>query len=220
MTKVKVCGVRSYENALMVAEAGADLIGLNFYPASPRFIDAESAEDLVRRLRARLGGHCPVLVGVFVNESAGRVRELVASVGLDCAQLSGDESPETLEKLRGIAFKGIRPKTAEDALVEAGRYLHAIPADGRGPSLLLDAFNPSLYGGTGETAALDVALALRDAAPRLMLAGGLNPENVAARLRAIRPWGLDVASGVEAGIPGIKDPDKVRAFIAEARVAG
>ncbi|MCY4539422.1 MAG: phosphoribosylanthranilate isomerase [Chloroflexi bacterium] len=220
MTKVKVCGVRSFDNAQMVAEAGADLIGLNFYPPSPRYIDAEAAGDLVKRLRARLGEHCPVLVGVFVNEPADRVREAVAKVGLDCAQLSGDECPETLEELSGIAFKGIRPETAEAALVDAERYGNAMRADGRKPSLLLDAFNPGLYGGTGETAAIDVALAVREAVPRLMLAGGLNPENVAERLRMIRPWGVDVASGVEAGIPGIKDKDKVRAFITEVRNAG
>ncbi|MCY4019765.1 MAG: phosphoribosylanthranilate isomerase [Chloroflexi bacterium] len=219
MTRVKVCGVRSFDNALMVAEAGADLIGLNLYPESPRFIDADTAGDLARRLRARLGDHCPVLVGVFVNESADRVRELVASVGLDFAQLSGDESPETLTELGGIAFKGIRPKSAEAAHKDADSYLSAIAADARMPSLLLDAFNPELYGGTGETAALDVALALRDVAPRLMLAGGLNPENVGARLRAIRPWGVDVASGVEAGTPGFKDEEKVRAFITEVRKA-
>lgn len=219
MTKVKICGIRSYDNALMVAECGADLIGLNLFPQSPRFIDAESAGDLARRLRARLGDHCPELVGIFVNESADQVRKLVASVGLDYAQLSGDECPETLEELRGIAFKGIRPKTAEEAHRDANGYLGAMTADARMPSLLLDAFNPGLYGGTGETAALDVALALRDMAPRLMLAGGLNPDNVAQRVRAIRPWGVDVASGVESGIPGFKDEDKVRAFIRRARTA-
>ncbi len=216
MAKIKVCGLRSYQNALMVASAGADLIGLNFYPESPRFIETDAAVDLVKRLRARLGADCPLLVGVFVNESAESVRELAAAVDLDCAQLSGDESPETLKDLRDIAFKGIRPKTADAALEDAERYGNATAADERMPSLLLDAFNPKLYGGTGETAAVDVALALREAAPRLMLAGGLNPQNVAARLRAIRPWGIDVASGVEAGIPGHKDEDKLRAFITQA----
>ena len=88
MTKVKICGVRSYENALMVADAGADLIGLNFYQKTARFIDTETASDLVKRLRASLRGRCPVLVGVFVNESADRIRDVVSSVGLDCAQLS------------------------------------------------------------------------------------------------------------------------------------
>ena len=217
MIKVKICGIRSYENALMVAQAGADLLGLNFYPESPRFIDVAAAAELVKRLRARLGGECPVIVGVFVNESAARVREIVAAARLDCAQLSGDESPETLRELRDIAFKGIRPKTAQDALLDAHRYVNVETADERLPSLLLDAFNAKLYGGTGETAALDVALALRAAAPRLMLAGGLNPGNVAARARAVRPWGLDVASGVESGQPGHKDEDKVRAFIMQAR---
>lgn len=219
MAKIKVCGLRSYQNALMVAEAGADLLGLNFYSESPRSIETEAAGELVKRLRAKLGADCPVLVGVFVNEPAERVREVVASVDLDCAQLSGDESPEMLRELRDIAFKGIRPKTAQAALEDADRYVNALAADERMPSLLLDAFNPKLYGGTGETAAVDVALALRDAAPRLMLAGGLNPQNVAARLRAIRPWGIDVASGVEAGIPGLKDEDKLRAFITQVRNA-
>lgn len=220
MTKVKICGVRSFENALMVAESGADLIGLNFYPASPRFIEWQAADDLVGRLRARLGKRCPVIVGVFVNEPAGQVRAAVAALGLDSAQLSGDECPQTLRELSGIAFKGIRPKTAEDALADAGRYVNAITAEAWMPSLLLDAFNPSLYGGTGETTAIDVALAARNVAPRLLLAGGLSPENVAERVRAIRPWGVDVASGVEAGVPGVKDEDKVRAFITEVRTAG
>ena len=219
MTKVKICGVRSYENALMVAEAGADLIGLNFYQKTARFIDAETAGDLVKRLRASLGDRCPVLVGVFVNESAGIIRDVVSSVGLDCAQLSGDECPDTLEEIGDIAFKGIRPQTAEGALADAARFVNALPEEGMAPSLLLDAFNPKLYGGTGETAAIEVALAVRDVVPRLMLAGGLNPQNVAEHVRAIRPWGVDVASGVEAGTPGFKDEGKVRAFIAEVRNA-
>ena len=87
------------------------------------------------------------------------------------------------------------------------------------PAILLDAFNPALYGGTGETASESIALAVKAAAPRLMLAGGLNPENVAERVRLIKPWGVDVASGVEAGTPGIKDEEMVRAFIKAVRAA-
>lgn len=225
MAKVKICGLRDYQNALMVAEAGADLIGLNFFPPSPRFIEPAAAADLVKRLRARLGAACPTLVGVFVNESAGRMRELLDYADLDCAQLSGDESPETLAALPGLAFKSIRPQTAADAHGAVKRFAQVTTKtataalDERLPTLLLDAFHAKLYGGTGETAAIDVALAARKATPRLLLAGGLNPDNVAARARAIRPWGLDVASGVEAGLPGHKDEDKVRNFIWQAKFA-
>ena len=219
MTKVKICGIRSFENALMVAEAGADLLGLNFYPKSPRYIECDAARDLVARLRSQLGEYCPLLVGVFVNASPAEIRRIVDTVGLDVAQLSGDESESTLDELHGIAFKAIRPKDACMAMADATRYSNSSFVDDAAPSLLLDAFNPKLYGGTGETTSVGVALAVKAQAPRLMLAGGLNPTNVAQRVRAIRPWGVDVASGVEDGTPGLKDEGKVREFIAAARSA-
>ena len=219
MTKVKICGIRTVENALMVAVSGADLIGLNFYPKSPRSLEPDAASELVKRLRSALGESCPTLVGVFVNASADDVRNIVARVGLDFAQLSGDEPPETLQALGDIAFKAIRPPDEPAALAELERLAPAFPQCGDAPSLLLDAFNPDLYGGTGETASEAIARAVKAAVPRLMLAGGLNPENVADRVQRIRPWGVDVASGVEAGTPGIKDAGKVRAFIEAARAA-
>ncbi|MDE2750529.1 MAG: phosphoribosylanthranilate isomerase [Chloroflexota bacterium] len=220
MTKVKICGVRTPENALMVARAGADFIGLNFYPESPRFVEPAVAGEIVARLREGLGASCPKLVGVFVNASAAEVRDIVERVGLDYAQLSGDEPAETAEALAGIAFKSIRPVDVEAALAAAEGLAAAFPQSSDAPSILLDAFNPKLYGGTGETASLRIAAALRAAVPRMMLAGGLNPDNVAERARAVEPWGVDVASGVEAGTPGIKDERAVRAFIQAARQAG
>ncbi len=219
MTKVKICGIRSFENALMVAEAGADLLGLNFYPKSPRYIECAAARDLVARLRSQLGECCPVLVGVFVNASPAEIRRIVDTVGLDVAQLSGDESESTLDELHCIAFRAIRPRDTEEALADAMRFSRSISAKVRAPSLLVDAFNPKLYGGTGETASVDVALAVKAQVPRLMLAGGLNPANVAQRVGAIQPWGVDVASGVEDGTPGLKDERKVREFIAAVRSA-
>ena len=213
MTKVKICGVRTVKNALMVARAGTDLIGLNFYPKSPRYVQPEVASEIVRRLRAEYGQACPTLVGVFVNASAAEVRGIVERVGLDFAQLSGDEPAETVLALRYMAFKAIRPADEFAALADLERLATAFPQCGDAPSILLDAFNPKLYGGTGETATESIALTVRAMAPRLMLAGGLNPENVAERVCRIKPWGVDVASGVEAGRPGIKDEGKVRAFI-------
>ncbi len=219
MTKIKICGVCSAENALLAARAGADLIGLNFYRGSPRYIAPSAAAEIARALRAELGAACPMLVGVFVNASAAQVRAIVSEVGLDFAQLSGDEPLATAAALPGIAFKSIRPRAEADALAAAAHFAPTYPLDEKAPSLLVDAFNPKLYGGTGETASLSVALALKAAVPRLMLAGGLKPGNVGARVQAVRPWGVDVASGVEAGQPGYKDESKLRAFIQAVRAA-
>ena len=219
MTKVKICGVRSVENALMVAQAGADLIGLNFYPETPRYVKPAIAREIANRLRDEFGEACPALVGVFVNASADEVRVIVDEVGLDYAQLSGDEPADSLRALQGIAFKAIRPVNQGDAMDCVHRFASSSPGNDTAPSILVDAFNPNLYGGTGETASVSIASAVNAAVPRMMLAGGLNPENVAERVRSIKPWGVDVASGVEAGTPGIKDKDKVRAFIEAVRAA-
>ena len=203
----------------MVAHAGADLIGLNFYPQSPRYLPPAQARQIVSHLRAELGDYCPTLVGVFVNASAAEIRAIVEQVDLDYAQLSGDEPPATLHELSGIAFKAIRPADEAAALEQTERLGSAFPQCGDAPSVLLDAFNPTLYGGTGETASANIALAVKASTPRMMLAGGLNPDNVAERVRQIAPWGVDVASGVEAGTPGIKDISAVRAFIKAVRTA-
>lgn len=217
MTKVKICGIRTADNALMVARAGADLIGLNFYRPSPRYVEVAGAAEIVSAVREALGDACPTIVGVFVNAEPDQVSETVERADLDFAQLSGDESPESLLALNGIAFKAIRPRDKREALDAALQFAEATPMSDAAPSLLLDAFTPKLYGGTGETASVDVALAVKACAPRLMLAGGLNPQNVAQRVRNVQPWAVDVASGVEAGAPGIKDETKVRQFIAAAR---
>lgn len=213
VVRVKICGVTTLENALMVAESGVDMIGLNFYKPSPRYITPPDAQALCDGLRARLGEACPMLVGVFVNESVGTISQITNQVGLDAAQLSGDESVEMLSELRGIAYKAIRPMNQAMALDDAQYYAPQSPTDERLPSLLLDAYHPQLYGGTGEVTSVEVALAVKAHTPRLMLAGGLTPENIADRVREIRPWGVDVAGGVES-TPGTKDPSKVRALIA------
>ena len=219
MTQIKICGLRSFDDALMAARAGADMLGLNFYRGTPRSIDPKTAGEIARELRQTLAEQCPILIGVFVNAAVSDVRQIIAEVGLDFAQLHGGESERMTASLQGLAFKPIRPASKADALAALETFAPAFPADERAPSLLVDAFNPALYGGTGETASLDIALALNRAAPRLMLAGGLRPDNVADRISAVRPWGVDVASGVEKDAPGRKDESKVRAFIAAARRA-
>jgi len=213
MTKIKVCGIRSYDNALMVAKAGADMIGLNFYAKSPRYIEPQKARDLADKLRETLGEQCPVLIGLFVNATGSHIGEVIDIVGLDAVQLSGDESNSILQELLGMGFKSIRPANKAMALDDVGYFKSTFPSNENLPSLIMDAYHPKLYGGTGETASIEVALAVKELVPRMMLAGGLNPDNVAERIQSIKPWGVDVASGVEDGTPGIKDEAKVRAFI-------
>lgn len=213
MTKIKICGIRSYDNALMVAKAGSNMLGFNFYSKSPRYIEPKSAREIADNLRETSGDDCPVLIGLFVNATDSHISEVMDLVGLDFAQLSGDESESVLKELRGVGFKAIRPVNKAMALDDVNYFQKTFPTDERIPSLILDAYHPKLYGGTGETASIEVALAVKEQVPRMMLAGGLNPDNVAERIQAIKPWGVDVASGVEDDTPGLKDESKVKAFI-------
>lgn len=218
MIRVKICGIKTYEDALACAEAGADMLGFNFHKRTPRYIDPEQAAQICDRLRKQLDGKHPLLVGVFVNETASNIARLMSDVGLDAAQLSGDESDSILRELRGKAYKAIRPMNKAMALDDVKYFAPLFPQNEKLPSLLLDAHHPSLYGGTGETASDEVALAVKAEVPRLMLAGGLNPENVAERIRVVQPWGVDVATGVEPdNQPGVKDHAKVKAFLEAVR---
>ncbi len=215
MTKVKICGLTNLDDALAAADAGADLLGFNFFKRSPRYVTPEDALVICDGLRSQLGERCPVLVGVFVNEVVGSISAITIKAGLSFAQLSGDESDDVLRELRGIGYKAIRPMNLAMALDDAGYFGKYFPEDERVPSLLLDAYHPTLYGGTGEPASVEVALSVKAHVPRLMLAGGLTAANVAERVAVIQPWGVDVASGVEVdGQPGVKDVAKMRAFIA------
>lgn len=218
MTIVKICGITTLEDARFAAEAGADMLGLNFFRNSPRYIEMEAAQKLCDTLRDELGEACPVLVGIFVNESVSNISRITNKVGLNAAQLSGDESKDMLRELRGVGYKGIQPMNKAMALEDVKYYAEHFPKREKIPSLLLDAYHPSLRGGTGEEVSTELALAVKEAVPRLMLAGGLTPENVAARVKAVQPWGVDVASGVEPdGKPGVKDREKVKAFIQAAK---
>jgi phosphoribosylanthranilate isomerase len=221
MTRIKICGLKTLDDALAAAQFGAQLLGFNFYRQSPRYIEPEAARIICDELRYALAESCPALVGVFVNATDSDIAWAMRGAGLDFAQLSGDESDAMIAELRGRAFKAIRPPNKAMALDDVAYYRRLFPVDERVPSLLLDAYHPNLYGGTGEQASTEVALAVKEAVPRLMLAGGLTPETVGERVAAIMPWGVDVASGVEAeGQPGVKDHDRMRAFIDAVQNAG
>lgn len=205
--QVKICGVTRLDNALACVDAGADLLGLNFYPPSPRFVSLEQAARLAEGLR----GSAVKLVGVFVNAGAEEIRTALRTCGLDLAQLSGDEPPELLAALGHAAFKALRP--ADEAALQED--LRRYPPGLQAPAYLLDAHRAGAYGGTGLAADWSLAAGLARRAP-LLLAGGLTPDNVAEAVRRVQPWGVDVASGVELA-PGIKDPALVRAFIRAAK---
>lgn len=220
--RVKICGLRSAGDALAAARAGADIIGVVF-TESPRRVTVETAREIAAALGARpetghrdaaatgaarfeamLARRRPLLAGVFGEEAAGDIAATAAAAGLDVIQLSGREP--------GTQAKAL---AAHDLIVvarpSAAAGLEGVPA---GALALLDAPHASMLGGTGHR--LDAAVAARCAAERaVLLAGGLTPENVAATIAAVRPWGVDVSSGVETN--GAKDHAKIRDFIAAAR---
>ena len=209
MTRVKICGLTNLQDALIAVEAGADLLGFIFYPPSPRAVAPERARVIAKAVRS--AGSPVRLVGVFVDESLEDVRRTVRGCGLDYAQLHGAESSHTVAALMEDGIAVIKAFRVRDGVSpdEMAGY--------RATACLLDTYVPGQPGGTGRT--FDWHLAVRAARQLpVLLAGGLAPDNVARAVRTVRPWGMDVASGVEAA-PGRKDPDQVRNFVDAVRRA-
>jgi phosphoribosylanthranilate isomerase len=201
VTHVKICGVTSVEDALLCVEAGASAIGLNFVPSSPRRVSVERARTIARAVVGRT-----LVVGVVADLEVPEMRALLKSAEVECLQLHGEETPATVATMLPHAYKAIRVGSAAD--VEQARTY-------RGDYLLADARVAGTLGGSGKT--FDWSLVAGLARERkLTLAGGLTPANVAEAIRAVAPYCVDVASGVESA-PGVKDPAKVRAFIEAAR---
>lgn len=204
MTQVKICGLKRVEDALVAVEAGADLIGLMFFPRSPRFIPPETAAEISAAVRGRAK-----TVGVFVNADPHDMNRAARGCGLDYIQLSGSEGEETVRALDVPAIDVIhmRDGLAPDAVAE---QVARSPAE----IAMLDTARSGVFGGTGEAFDWDRVPALLKP---VMLAGGLRPDNVTEAIRRVRPWGVDVSSGVERN--GEKDQQQIRAFIAAARQA-
>ncbi len=213
MTKVKICGITNLEDARAAAVAGADYLGFILYPASVRYLTAESLSAITSPLRQE--ANCPKLVGVFVDETADTMSQIMEQCSLDLAQLSGDEPPAFIgdpnSPIYGRSYKALHPTS----LVEAQADAEWFTAPGQ-PSLQLDTYHPTMRGGTGQTFDWTIAAKLAADTPGLMLAGGLNPDNVAEAIRMVRPYAVDVASGVEAQ-PGKKDHHKIKDFIEQSR---
>ncbi len=209
--KIKICGLKTIENSRAACEAGADMMGFNFYMPSPRYISIDTCREIIKEIKTTYPEI--VCVGVFVNQPPDQVKAIMAETRLDLAQLSGDEPPADLEQLGGSAFKALRPVTQEDAKIA----IKTLPSRTIPPAFLLDKCQKGTYGGTGKTG--DWKLAAEIAKEhQILLAGGLNPENVASAIREVQPWGVDVASGVEIE-RGKKDQQKIKDFIQKARAA-
>jgi phosphoribosylanthranilate isomerase len=199
---VKVCGITRLTDALHAAEHGATALGFVFWPRSPRCVSPDVAAAIIAELPSNV-----VTVGVFVNETIDRIRHVVAETGLTAVQLHGDEPPAYADALSWPIFRSVTLDDAEDVVT-------AWPAE---TTLLLDAADRDRRGGTGTTVDWERAATLARAR-RVVLAGGLTPGNVADAVAAVRPYGVDVSSGVEEA-PGVKSFDKVTQFLATAREA-
>ena len=201
LTRIKICGITNREDALCAVDAGADALGFVFYEKSPRYVLPEKVRQIISELPPFV-----TTVGLFVNADSDTIRQTMRISGLNVIQLHGDESAEDCCLNPYSVIKAVRIKDA-DSLAGIDRYNVS--------ALLLDAWNDQQYGGTGESFDWQLAKSLTAGQP-LILAGGLNPDNVAEAIRVVNPYGVDVSSGVEER-PGYKDHTKLRKFIQQVR---
>jgi phosphoribosylanthranilate isomerase len=216
MFRIKICGITSYNDARTAIDAGADALGFNFYRASKRYVAPHDARAIAERLPTGMKK-----VGVFVNSEASEIKEIVEQVGIECVQLHGDEPAELLEQMPdGLPI--IRAhRCGSSGLRPLADYLEECVALQRpAAAVLLDSDTAGAFGGTGRKLDWPSLANARSelGGVRLILAGGLSPQNVAAAIGIVQPDGVDVASGVERA-PGVKDPALVAMFVAEAHQA-
>jgi phosphoribosylanthranilate isomerase len=199
--KVKVCGMTSLKDALVAVEEGADAVGFIFYKKSPRSVTMKIVREIVLELPPFVD-----TVGVFVDESAVQINKIADYCNLDIIQLHGDESPTFCKRIRRKVIKAFRIKDMQSV-----KKISCFQVSG----FLLDTFSENLHGGTGKVFDWNLVLPAKKFGPVIM-AGGLTPNNVQQAVRQVRPYGVDVCSGVESE-PGIKDHKKVRAFLKNAK---
>lgn len=218
MPKVKICGVRKVEDALIAAEAGVDFMGLVFVPGRRRRVSVEQAKLIVNAVKAS-SDNPPKLAGLFADQPIEEVKEKVRASGVDMVQLCGketleycDESPVPVIRITHVPGGLL----SDEELQKLERRLSMLRE--RVHVVTLDRLVEGLQGGTGKSFDWDVASQLSKAGFEFMLAGGLTPDNVGRAVSEVRPWGVDVSSGVETD--GMQDPEKIRRFVAEAKSAG
>ncbi|HEX9020132.1 MAG TPA: phosphoribosylanthranilate isomerase [Nitrospirota bacterium] len=203
MIKIKICGITNLDDALAAAEAGADALGFNFYKKSPRCIEPEKAAEIIAQLPPFI-----MPVGIFVNEREDRVREIQNKTCIQSVQFHGDESPEFCQRFGNRVIKAFQVKDKE-SLKAMVHY--------RVGAFLLDSYRDGMRGGTGTTFDWHLAVVAKTFG-KVILAGGLTPDNVVEAVKLVQPYGVDVAGGVERE-KGIKDHAMIRKFIAEVRRA-
>ena len=204
VVRSKICGITRVEDALAAVEAGADAIGLVFYAKSPRAVTVQQARSIINAMPPFV-----TTVGLFVDASRCELGEILDAVPLDLLQFHGDESPENCEGYHRPYIKALRVKPGDDIAAQVVLYKNA-------SGVLLDTYVPGIPGGTGE--AFDWALVPEGLSKPIILAGGLTAENVAQAIARVRPYAVDVSGGVEAA-KGIKDAQKIRAFMQAVRAA-
>jgi phosphoribosylanthranilate isomerase len=203
-TRIKICGITNLADALAAVEAGADVLGLNFYERSPRHVSMKTAATIAKQIPPFV-----MRAGVFVNADEDLVTRAIGECGLSLLQFHGDEPPDFCLQYGLMSMKAFRIRDAK-SLEQLPRY--------QTDAYLLDAYSPEARGGTGEKFNWELAVEAQKFGKPVFLAGGLTPENVADAVRKVRPFGVDVASGVESA-PGKKDHAKILAFISAARKA-
>jgi len=203
MVKIKICGITNIDDALYAAEQGVDALGFNFYKKSPRYVEPEKAAEIISQLPPFV-----LPVGIFVNEREEKILEVQHLTCIQTIQLHGDESPDFCQRFKGRVIKAFQVKDKESIKHMAHYHVSA---------LLLDSYKEGLRGGTGTTFDWHLAVVAKTFG-RIILAGGLTPENVVEAVKLVQPYAVDVAGGVEKG-KGLKDHGKIRKFITEVRRA-
>ena len=212
-TRIKICGIRDVEAATSAAIAGADYLGFNFVEGVRRQLQPDEALEVISNYRSAQKPHNPKLVGLFRNQAPEFVNEIALLTGLDYVQLCGDEDETYNEQMDLPIFRQVRVKQGTTPQQLSGIVSPHLDAS---RFVLLDSYDKQTYGGSGQTFdwAAAEGVANRD---NVLLAGGLNPENIEAAIAQLSPWGVDVSSGVETD--GVKDPDRIRAFISAVQSA-
>lgn len=201
MVRIKICGITNVEDALLSVDLGANALGFVFYKGSKRYIEPENAKSIISKLPPFV-----TTVGVFANQDLDEIKKIKEKAGFDAFQLHGDESPDFCMKLKGKVIKAIRVKDSIDP-----KEIESYPTQ----AILFDNYSTEAYGGTGETFGWEILRGF-DTSKKIILSGGLTPENVAQAVKIVNPYAVDVSSGVEEN-PGKKNPDKLKRFIKAVR---
>jgi phosphoribosylanthranilate isomerase len=212
MVKAKICGITNLDDARAAVDAGADMLGFNFYPASPRYVQWSAARAIIDTMRAVNAATNVRMIGVFVNESPARIIDLASELQLDGAQLHGDETNEFC-----LELKHAMPQMFLIKALAARRDLNFEELqDHCADAIMVDAFDRQLRGGTGQLADWAIAREMARHAQRLFLAGGLSPENVGEAVAAVNPYAVDACSSLEIS-PGKKSATRMKDFVTAVR---